>query len=84
MRFLISDYYATGEGYNISILITSNIDPFKSFENLFGEYYALGAYELSKEAFITNHIQNLPLYISESLKKDEIFEYFSQFHINYA
>lgn len=87
LHFIVSDYYATGEGRTISMLVmrpsnywtdddwevkptfdenwkyiegtpkpnvTNKVIADREFNNLFGEWYALGATNISKEEFLTN------------------------------
>lgn len=86
MYTVISDYYATGEGRTIMVLISNDnsFNALSRFTDIFGAYYAIGAdvIEGVKLDFpganfvIPEHIKN------EKFWEKGMFEYHASFHLN--
>lgn len=85
MKTLICDYFATGEGCTMMILFTSDQNPKKRFEEIFGKYFAIGVEEFDGLNFDNSVAKIL---VSESTKnmllKDCNREYFCQLHCNFS
>ena len=116
-QFIACDYFATGEGRSIMLLITRaypHVDDYEthaSFDNgvytpgilkkgitdkvialrefidNFGEYFAIGAENLSREEFLNRFGHLLPEYAHQLLNADDIpgnFNFSQKFHINFS
>ena len=53
MKTLICNYYATGEGVTQMVLFTSDPNPKKRFEEIFGKYFAIGIEEFDGMDFVS-------------------------------
>lgn len=89
--FLLSDYFATGEGRTIMLLIVSDFgesaleDAHKRFAEKFGDYYAIGAEEKDFESIDKMGI--IPSALREWIlegRHDCYFVYHSTWHVNYS
>ena len=91
MQYLVSDYFATGEGRCISILITQKaekLEAAKDFLDLFGDWYLRGAENISHEEFWKKYHHYVPTYVKNLLEDvagpPGAFNYYSQMYINFA
>lgn len=88
--FGISEYYATGEGRAIMIMLSKNHkneDGFvEAFKDKFGHYYSSGLELKDKDIFMKEYDKYLPEHVKKYLEKDDAFayEYYSSVYINYA
>jgi hypothetical protein len=91
LLFFVSEYYATGEGITVSILITvgapsnqENVESArKEFVELFGEFISIGIEQLTRAEFVPKVDKYIPPKILENLDTSCCnFKYYSQFHIN--
>ncbi len=100
MQYLASDYYATGEGRTICLLITGayprqddylddtlkNSEKFRAAREFIEEfdYFAQGAVNFSKEEFMKRFGQFVPDVIQRMLDKPANIHFTQRFHYNYA
>lgn len=95
MAYLVSDYYATGEGRTISIMITptsregEDRDRYlkDTFEGQFGEWFANGLEEFSKHDFESRYANFLPEIVYDILAADyppAYIHWFGQIHYNFS
>lgn len=84
--FMVSDYYATGEGRTISILITTGeaeYSPIKEFYELFGSHLLLSVEFVPRTFFFDNYGNFIPTIIPKVIDMG-YFSYNSQMHVNLA
>ena len=91
MEYLVSDYYATGEGRTVCILITpafpkdgmsSKLVAAKEFLELFGNFYIRCAENLPKDIFFEKYGHYLPSFVLPI--GDAHVHYSMKLHINYG
>lgn len=87
--FFVSDYFATGEGQSINILVERNYDKGRSlqkFINFVGSYYAPSVEELSEEAFLERYSNLLPPALVSTIERKTVpgFEFLQSYHFNYS
>lgn len=90
MQYLVSDYYATGEGRTVCILITpapatehsSKLVAAKEFLELFGNWYIKCAENLPKDDFFKRYGHYLPSFVLPI--GDAHVHYSMKLHINYG
>lgn len=98
-HFLVSDYYATGEGRTICLLITRAypmVDEYdkdpdviaeEEFTKRFGEFLSMGVEAVNQEEFMKRFGHYLPEYLKKLLENEDQpgnLNYMSQFHLNYS
>jgi hypothetical protein len=84
--FMVSDYYATGEGRTISILITTGeaeYSPIKEFYELFGSHLLLSVEFVPRNFFFETYGNFIPPIIPKIIDLG-YFSYQSQMHLNLA
>lgn len=86
MYTVISDYYATGEGRTVMILISSS-DPYYAlsrFTDIFGPYYTIGAEVIEGVKLdFSGADYVIPEYLKKSKPWEEgNFEYHAAYHLN--
>lgn len=82
MQYLVSDYYATGEGRTVCILITPAVPADKEFLELFGDWYIRCAENLPKDVFFEKYGRYLPSFV---LPIGNAYVHYSmKLHINYG
>lgn len=91
MQYLVSDYFATGEGRCVSILITQEkekVEAAKQFLELFGDWYFQGAENLTHEEFWKKYHAYMPLYAKRLLEDAAgppgMFNFYTQLYINFS
>lgn len=87
MKYVYSEYYATGEGMTRMILICKGIsDPIEYFKSIFDPYFALGAEEVTEEDFWKKYGHLVPAYLHKLTDDNDMgsLVYYSQMHLNYA
>lgn len=90
MQYLVCDYYATGEGRCISILITQKkekLEAAKEFAELFGGWALSGAENLKYDEFWPRYERHVPTYIKNIIDSGEsppAFNYYSQISMNFS
>ena len=76
MQYLVSDYYATGEGRTVCILVmnalpregmSSKLVAAKEFLEVFGDFYIRCAENLCKDDFFKRYGRYLPTYVEKVL-----------------
>lgn len=90
MQYIVSDYYATGEGRTVCILITpafptehsSKLVAAKEFLELFGNWYIRCAENLPKDVFFEKYGHYLPSFVLPI--GDAHVHYSMKLHINYG
>lgn len=116
MKFVVCDYFATGEGRTICVLITYinpreadyeikpsygytrdgklQLNPgtlktsendilYRDFKEIFGDYLAIGAEYLDKDAFINRFGRFVPEFVIKSINEPMgNFRYFAEIHYN--
>lgn len=85
--FMVSDYYATGEGRTISILIATGETEYsaiKEFYELFGSHLLLSVEFVPRNFFFETYGQFIPLSLIQKTIDKGHMNYSSQFHINLA
>lgn len=85
MRYIICDYYATGEGRSLFLMICPNTisDPMKQFASVFGDWFAIGAEEVTKEKFNEKYSHLAPEFVMKMINGDKgHYSYYSAFHYN--
>jgi hypothetical protein len=85
--YAVSEYYATGEGYTVCIMIMPGVytlDALKGhFSAEFGDWYTVGMQVLAKTEFLSEWGEYIPEHIQILINRDcKMFNYTSQFHIN--
>jgi hypothetical protein len=100
MQYLASDYYATGEGRTICLLITrgytiqddyledgatlKNSEKFRAAREFLEEFGHLDAENLSKERFIKRYGTFVPDSVQYMLDEPANIHFIQRFHFNYA
>ena len=90
MYYGVSEYYATGEGRIVIVMISknhTNEDSFReSFKDKFGYYYTISLELKDKDTFLSEYNMHLPEHVKKYLEKDDAFayEYYSSFYVNYV
>lgn len=91
MQYLVSDYFATGEGRCVSILITQEQDKLEaaqSFYDLFGDWYGICAENMTHDEFWKKYCPYMPQYVKNLLEDvagpPGAFNYYSQLYINFS
>ena len=85
MKYVVSDYFATGEGRTLSILITrdrSKKEIMQEFIDLFDAYYAIGLEFVEREELVSKYNAFLPSFVMKKLEQGYPVEYFGQIHFN--
>lgn len=84
IKILLSDYYATGEGRTICLLITMYEKANKEFEELF-PYFANYVVEYTVEQLLESYSDLIPKELKPFLADCDCFvHYYQKFHYNYA
>lgn len=100
MQYLVTNYYATGEGSTVCMLITKaypknndGIDKtpeeiaLNEFREKFGGYLALGVENMPKDKFIERYKNHLPEFVLRFIQEDGKagnFNFSQRFHINFS
>lgn len=85
--YLVSDYYATGEGRTVSILITSGdyddteYSHLREFYDLFGPYYFLSLEFITKDELLTQYKSCVPELVPKLIGSGYC-NFYSQIHFN--
>ncbi len=93
MQFVVADYFATGEGRTIMLLITKAYGPSdpetnarEQFAKLFGDYFAIGAEIITWEDMKKDYENFLPPAILKYMNNPDApgFSWHTSFHFNYS
>lgn len=91
MKYLVSDYYATGEGRTVSILILKEATDEHAvavFSKIFDSYLAMGVEVYEHEQFWKKFGSYMPTYvknlIEDTLGPPPAFMYHSQLYLNFS
>ena len=91
MQYIVSDYYATGEGRTVCILVmnappkegmSSKLVAAKEFLEVFGNFYIRSAENLCKNDFFEKYGHYLPSFVLPI--GDAHVHYSMKLHINYG
>ena len=92
--FMVSDYYATGEGSVVMILITradmlTEEEAIQNYREYFGGYHASGVEILERDEFLIRYGNHIPQYLYNLTDPDSDFpgivpaiHYTSTLHLN--
>lgn len=86
MKFLATDYAATGEGTTICLMITNTRipQPEDLFREKFGDYFTIGLEELDQETMLKRYKAYIPKIVKRDVE-NEVNAYFvwsAEFHKN--
>lgn len=79
-KYLVSDYFATGEGRTIMLMITYQEDFKVEFTERFNEYFAIGMEELDKKTFFKRYKDFIPKKVKHF--EHPWFEWHASFYFN--
>jgi hypothetical protein len=84
IKILLSDYYATGEGRTICLLITMYERADITFEELF-PYYTDYVVEYTVEKLLESYSDLIPKELKQILLEGNCYvHYYQEFHYNYG
>ena len=86
MKFLATDYAATGEGLTICLLISNSRHPRPEelFRERFGDYFTIGLEELDQETMLKRYKSYIPKIVKRDLENEvqAHFIWSAEFHKN--
>lgn len=89
-RFLVCDYFATGEGRSIWLMIDRNYGEKwtdKEFKSFIGHvYYHVGIEEVDEDKFISTYGRMIPDHVIQMIdkKNQSAFTWKTHLHFNYS
>lgn len=88
LNFLVSDYFATGEGSTFCVMITEDDkeEAMQCFMDDFGGYFAQCAEFLEQEEFLERYAHLVPPALVNILTGDSPgnIDFTQQFHVNFS
>jgi|GEM_PF-4767741 len=84
MKFLATEYMATGEGVTICLMVTNDRQAEQLFRERFGDYFTIGLQELEQDNMLKNYKAYIPNIVKKHVKEEKpgYFIWSGEFHKN--